>query len=107
MFIHDALVELILCNETEITAVDIRVIMRRLMRPAPTGNITGFQAQFEVCQQEYMIWYISELILNNKILEQMTSNIKNLDISNATMDCNITKNRYQDLKVPCKSQRNQ
>ena len=48
MFIHDALVELILCNETEISATDIRVIIGRLRRLAPTGNVTGYEAQFEV-----------------------------------------------------------
>ena len=56
MFIHDALNELILCGETEITATDIRIVIGRLGRRKPQ-NVTGYQEQFQVFQlQNPITW---------------------------------------------------
>ena len=47
VFIHDALRELVICGDTEITAANIRIIINQLNRPIEDGN-TGFQKQFQV-----------------------------------------------------------
>ena len=50
MFIHDALSELVVCGETEVTAADLRIVMNQLKRQAvgETTDITGYQKQFQV-----------------------------------------------------------
>ena len=47
MFIHDALSELVVCGETEMTAAELRTKMNKLKIQVATG-VTGYQKQFEV-----------------------------------------------------------
>ena len=51
IFIHDALDELLLCGDTEIAAIDIRIVIGKLTAPVDVQNINiiGFSKQFEVC----------------------------------------------------------
>ena len=62
MFIHDALSELVVCGETEVTAADLRIVMNQLKRQAvgETTDITGYQKQFQVRSGKY-IWLIESV----------------------------------------------
>ena len=48
MFIYTALLELLMCGETEIAAAGIRMAISKLRRMEPSGSITGFEKQFNV-----------------------------------------------------------
>ena len=48
VFIHNALDELATCGDTEIAAVNMRIILGRLSRIVEGQKISGFQKQFEV-----------------------------------------------------------
>ena len=47
MFIHDALSELVVCGETEVTAANLRIVLSQLNRETEDGT-TGYQTQFQV-----------------------------------------------------------
>ena len=47
MFLHDALSELVVCGETEMTAAEVRIKMNELETKVATG-VTGYQKQFQV-----------------------------------------------------------
>ena len=49
MFLHDAILELVLYGETDITAHNLYAALGKLHRVAPGKGITGYQQQFEVC----------------------------------------------------------
>ncbi len=49
MFIHNALLELLTCGDTEVAAANMRIAIGRLSRPIEErSEITGFQKQYEV-----------------------------------------------------------
>ncbi len=49
MFIHNALLELLTCGDTEVAAANMRIAIGRLSRPIEERTeITGFQKQYEV-----------------------------------------------------------
>lgn len=49
VFIHNALLELLTCGDTEVAAADIRIAIGKLNRQAEeSSEMTGFQKQFEV-----------------------------------------------------------
>ena len=47
VFIPDALSELVVCGETEMTAAELRTKMNELKEHVATG-VTGYQKQFQV-----------------------------------------------------------
>ncbi len=50
MFIHNALDELVICGDTELAAVNMRITISKLSRTVKgSENISGFQKLFEVC----------------------------------------------------------
>ena len=48
MFIHDALCELIVCGDTEIAALSLRMTINRLHKQAEGKLVFGFEHQFQV-----------------------------------------------------------
>ena len=48
MFIHDTLMELLLCGETEIMAPNLGIIVNRLSRTNNDTGVSGFEHQFQV-----------------------------------------------------------
>uniref|UniRef100_A0A668VSN5 protein-tyrosine-phosphatase n=1 Tax=Oreochromis aureus TaxID=47969 RepID=A0A668VSN5_OREAU len=71
VFIHNALVEAILCGETEVAVAQLHKYVDKLMTPGPDGG-TGMDQQFK------MVCY---------------TNLKHCDYSTALQDCNYNKNR--------------
>ena len=51
VFIHDALSELVVCGETEMTAAELRTKMSKLKKHGVSG-VTGYQKQFQVSKKE-------------------------------------------------------
>ena len=49
MFIHDAVLESIVCGNTQIPAEDFRTTFEALKQMKPDMNESGFQTQFNVC----------------------------------------------------------
>ena len=49
MFIHDAVLESVVCGNTQIPAEDFRTTFDSLKQTIPDTNESGFQAQFNVC----------------------------------------------------------
>lgn len=49
MFIHDAVLESLVCGNTQIPADDFRTTFEALKQTQPDTNESGFQAQFNVC----------------------------------------------------------
>ena len=50
MFLHDAVLDLVLYGETEISAPNLYAALGKLQRVVPGKGITGYQKQFEVCR---------------------------------------------------------
>lgn len=48
VFCHDALLESILCGNTQISAHNLRIEMNKLREKDPASKMTGFEAQFKV-----------------------------------------------------------
>ncbi len=48
VFIHDALKELLIYGDTEITAGNMRIVIGNLSKTVEGENISGFHKQFEV-----------------------------------------------------------
>lgn len=48
MFCHDALLESILCGNTEIAAHNLRIEMNKLRQKDPTTKSSGYESQFKV-----------------------------------------------------------
>ena len=49
VFIHDAVLESIVCGNTQIPADDFRSTFEALKQTKPDTDESGFQAQFNVC----------------------------------------------------------
>ena len=49
MFIHDALLEIVTCGDTQISAADLRATLNKMETENPNTHKTAFQEQFEVC----------------------------------------------------------
>ena len=51
IFIHDAILEVVTCGDTQITATNFRLQMDKLSREDPTHKCTVYQHQFNVLDQ--------------------------------------------------------
>ena len=49
MFIHDTVLESVMCGNTQIPAEDFRTTFESLKQTIPDSKESGFQAQFNVC----------------------------------------------------------
>lgn len=49
MFIHDAVLESVMCGNTQIPAQDFRTTFESLQPTTPDSERSGMQAQFSVC----------------------------------------------------------
>lgn len=49
MFIHDAVLESVMCGNTQIPAQDFRTTFESLQQTTPDSERSGMQAQFSVC----------------------------------------------------------
>ena len=48
MFIHDAILEVLTCGDTQITSTNLCLEMNKLSREDPTHKCTGYQHQFNI-----------------------------------------------------------
>ena len=48
MFLHDAILESVTCGDTQVTAADLRMMIKKYERVDPLTGLTGFQSQFQV-----------------------------------------------------------
>lgn len=48
MFCHDALLESILCGNTQMAAHNLRIEMNKLRQRDATTKLTGFESEFKV-----------------------------------------------------------
>jgi len=100
VFIHDALEELITCGDTSFSAQNMRVKVNRMSKVNPETEITGYQKQFQVemihCYKLIHYWYLFQ------VLEKVSRKLNVVDCSDAQMQCNKAKNRFEDI-IPCKS----
>ena len=51
MFIHDAILEVLTCGDTQITATNLRLEIDKLSREDPSHKCTGYQHQFNILEQ--------------------------------------------------------
>ena len=49
IFIHDAILEAVICGDTQMSAYDLRKSIRKLTQRNPQTHFTGFERQFKVC----------------------------------------------------------
>ena len=50
IFIHDAILESVICGDTEIS---LRVALKNLAEKSPEDSTSQLQRQFEVCMQDF------------------------------------------------------
>ena len=62
VFIHDALSELVVCGETEMTAAELTAKMNQLQIKVDSG-VTGYQKQFQVNISERMSVHVYICVL--------------------------------------------
>ncbi len=48
MFLHDAILESVRCGDTQITAANLRMVIRKYSKTDPQTGQTTFQSQFDV-----------------------------------------------------------
>ena len=95
-FIHDALNELILCGDTEITAPNLRIVINRLNKTK--DGETGYSKQFNVqklCQ--YLNNSHDHVFFSTQLIAQMSPGYLESDYTQANMECNLNKNRYPNI----------
>ena len=51
MFIHDAILEVLTCGDTQITTTNLRLEIDKLSHEDPTHKCSGYQYQFNVLDQ--------------------------------------------------------
>jgi len=65
IFIHDALLEAVICGNTEVAARNLHTHIQKLMQPEIGENITGMELEFKVrityqmisfCLNHYQHW---------------------------------------------------
>ena len=100
-FIHDALNELILCGDTEITASNLRIAINRLSK-IKDGE-TGYSKQFNVSWSELIKVKWCDVNFLPQILDHMTLRTSESDYTQANMECNVSKNRCYPNNLPSKS----
>ena len=48
MFLHDAILESVTCGDTQVTAANLRMMIKKYGRMDAITGLTGFQSQFNV-----------------------------------------------------------
>ena len=48
MFLHDAILDSVTCGDTQVTAADLRMMIKKYGKVDPITGLTGFQSQFFV-----------------------------------------------------------
>ena len=48
MFIHDAILEKVRCGDTQVSATDLRQVLKKMQKMDPSTHKTMLQEQFEV-----------------------------------------------------------
>ena len=48
MFLHDAILESVTCGDTQVTAADLRMMIKKYGRVDPITGLNEFQSQFNV-----------------------------------------------------------
>ena len=48
MFLHDAILESLTCGDTQVTAANLRMMIKKYGRMDAITGLTGFQSQFNV-----------------------------------------------------------
>ena len=51
MFLHDAILESVTCGDTQVTAADLRMMIKKYDKVDRATGLTGFQSQFSVSGQ--------------------------------------------------------
>ena len=49
MFIHDAILESVICGDTEISSANLRLALKKLTKKSPGDHASQLQKQFKVC----------------------------------------------------------
>ena len=99
VFIHDALEELITCGDTSFSVQNMRVKVNKMSKADPETEITGYQKEFQVGVIPH--YFSRYTFCSIQILEKVSRTLDMGDCSDAKMDCNKEKNRFEDF-VPCK-----
>ena len=51
MFIHDAVMEAVICGKTEIPVHNLRNVVAKMSKRDPQSNLSGFENHFRVSQK--------------------------------------------------------
>ena len=99
MFLHDAVLESLMCGNTQIPVHDFRRCVESLHRWDPSSGLSGFQSQFQVPCHVQCSRPIPIPLIFIQVLEQMSP--KPGEVASATARSNKNKNRYSNY-LPCK-----
>ena len=54
VFVHDAVLEFVVCGDTQIVAADLRKVLSKLGRRNPHTQLTGYTLQFRVSHFSFL-----------------------------------------------------
>ena len=54
VFVHDAVLEFVVCGDTQIVAADLRKVLSKLGRRKPHTQLTGYTLQFRVSHLSFL-----------------------------------------------------
>lgn len=98
MFIHDAVLESLMCGNTQIPVHDLKRSIEFLLRWDPNLGVSGFQSLFQVTQSVLVPCFIPMIFLFHQVLEQMSPKADEEASTSARL--NMDKNRYITY-LPC------
>ena len=73
IFIHDVVLESVTCGDTQVSAKDLKIVIKRLGNKDQITGKTQFEAQFEVCICSEIGIQFTILHFNFQVLNQVTS----------------------------------
>ena len=89
MFIHDAVLESVMCGNTQIPAEDFRTTFESLKQITPDNEQSGFQSQFNVSSQR------AALVLKDDRVSAVEEGTSALTIENISLNVFLSRsNRY-------------
>ena len=99
MYLHDAILESLVCGNTQIPGHDLQRTMEVLHRWDPKTGLSGFQTRFQV--RTWFQFHIahSNSIPPSQVLEQVSP--KPDEGGSVSAKGNMKKNRYENY-LPCK-----